>query len=176
MSHEPGRDEELSRRVDRVEESCRRLERQNRWLKLALVVLPLVALIAGAALQNQNLTADSVTARRFVVCSEDGKTRATLQADARETSLRLLAEDEKPALVLRVSRNQAGQEVVSLNQFYPTGKPGFALVTTPDGVASFALRRPDGKLLIALNSKATDAIPEVELGEGRQKIQLSGRK
>jgi hypothetical protein len=41
MSHEPSRDAELSRRVDLVEESCRRLERQNRWLKIAPVVLPL---------------------------------------------------------------------------------------------------------------------------------------
>jgi hypothetical protein len=168
--------EELTRRVDLVEESCRRLERQNCWLKLAVVVLPLVALIAGAASQNQHLTADSVTAQRFVVRSEDGKTRATFQADARETSLRLLADDEKPALVLRLSHNQAGQEIVSLNQFYPTGKPGFGFVTTPDGVASFALRRPDGKLLIALNSKATDSLPDVELGDGRQKIRLPGNK
>lgn len=157
--------------LDRLERRSLRQARQIRWMTLALAALPLIGLIAGATSQGRNLTAESVEARRFVVQSDDGKPRAILQAEAGETSFRLLGDDGKPAMVFRISRNQTGQEVVSLNQFYPTGKPAFGLVTTADGVASLALRRPDGKLLIALNGKGTDSLPEVELGQERRKLE-----
>lgn len=165
---------DLRESLVQLERRSRRQARQIRWMMVALLALPLIGLIAGAASQGRNLTADSVEARRFVVQSEDGKPRATLQAEAGETSFRLLADDGRPAMVLRISRNQTGREVVSLNQFYPTGKPAFGFVTTADGVASFALRRPDGKLLIALNGKATDSLPDVELGQERRKLALFG--
>jgi hypothetical protein len=158
----------LVTRLEQMERLYQRQARLIRWMKVALVVLPIVNLIGGAAFQNQHLAAKTVTAQRFVVKSEDGKLKASLQAEATETSFKMFTEDEKLALAIRLQHNG----MVSSYQFYPTGKPSFGFVTTPDGISSFALRRPDGKLLITMNGEATGTLPSVEIGDGRQKLRL----
>jgi hypothetical protein len=157
-------------RLDRMERQCQRQADQIRWMKIALVFLPLIGVIGGAAFQNQHLTANTVTAQRFVVKSEDGKTRAVLQTEAGETSFKMFTDDEKLALAIRLQRNG----IVSWYQFYTAAKPSFCFgfVTTPEGMSSFALRRPEGKVLIGMDCKATDIVPEVGIGEARQRLQL----
>lgn len=171
MTHEIEQ-HDLVARLEQMELQYQWQARQIRWMNVALVVLPLVSLIGGAAFQNQHLTANTVTAQRFVVKSEDAKIRAALQAEATETSLKMFTEDEKLALAIRLQRNGT----VSSYQFYPIGKPSFGFVTAPDGISSFALRRPDGKLLITMNGREADTLPSVEIGDGRQQVQLLGGK
>jgi hypothetical protein len=157
--------EELTRRVDLVEESCRRLGRQNCWLKLAVVVLPLVALVAGAV-GSQDITARSVTAERLVIKDTQGRNRVVVETKKPGTTFEML----DPNGARRISLNVLDNGSALIYQHYPDGKMfSFGLMTPGSegkGFPNFTFRGPDGAVYATLNHKTPASPPSFEIYAG----------
>ena len=92
-----------------------RLERENRWLRIAGVAL--LAVIAGTALAAQPPPTEQITAREFVLVSESGETRALLNM-APNPMLSFYDSDGEPTMILGM-----GADGPVLGAIQPDGTP-----------------------------------------------------
>ena len=92
-----------------------RLERENRRLKIAVVVV--LAVIAGTALTAQPPPAEQITAQEFVLVDASGETRALLNM-APHPTLSFYDEDGEPTMILGL-----GPDGPVLGAMRPDGTP-----------------------------------------------------
>ena len=92
-----------------MDERLQRLERQCKRQRLALIALPLVAVLLGAAADDvADWKGKSVTTERLTLVDANGKTRATLQVGNEGASFRLLNDDSTPLVTISKSKNRVG--------------------------------------------------------------------
>jgi hypothetical protein len=156
----------LAERIDHIERTCWRLNRQNRWLKACAIVLPLIALAVGAGSQTKDLDARSVTAERLVIKDAQGRKRVTIECKEKRASCEMY----DPTGARRISLNVMDNGFASIYQQYGDGRaPSFGWVTPADGAkgpASFALRGPDGAVYATMTGKTTTSPPSFEVFSG----------
>ena len=92
-----------------------RLERENRRLKIAVVVV--LAVVAGSALTAQPPPAEQITAQEFVLVTETGETRALLNM-APYPTLSFYDADGEPTMILGM-----GADGPVLGAMRPDGTP-----------------------------------------------------
>ena len=63
----------LTTRLDEIDRQNHKILRQNRWLRAAVIVVPAVAILAGAAANKSDIDAKTVTAEKLVIVDADGK-------------------------------------------------------------------------------------------------------
>ncbi len=84
------------------------LERQNRRQRWLILLLPLFALVLGAASQNESLNAKKVVAEEFVLTDGKGNTRASLMLVDDGAHLVLQDSSGKARVRLAANPNDAG--------------------------------------------------------------------
>ena len=89
-----------------IDERLQRLERQCTRLKLALIALPLVAGILGAAAADvADWKGKSVTTEKLTLVDANGRARAVLQLSAEGPTFGLLNEDQSQLVTIGKSKN-----------------------------------------------------------------------
>lgn len=129
---------------DNVNERLARLERENRRMKMAGVLM--LALFAGVFLLGQaprHSSSDIVTARQFTMVDEDGKLRATLGMSESGVAGGLWLYDESENV--RANFYSLLDGTVGLSLFDNHGNPRASLDMDADGASSLVLSDKDGK-------------------------------
>jgi hypothetical protein len=107
----------IEARLTALEDRNVRTTRQNRLLKVCLLLVP-AALLLGAASQRQHLQVGSITTERLVLRDSGGKLRALLEVDKDgRTLFELLGPDEKQAF--RVSATTQPTPMTAMIVFTP---------------------------------------------------------
>lgn len=164
---------ENDERLERVESALRRLSRENRRLK-ALLLAGMCLVIAGAALQDRDLSVRAITAQELLIKGADGTTRAHLRNDPQHWAL-LTLHHKDGKLGMRLGVRDDG--LVYAYHLYPSEKLSFGWVTGPGESASFALRQADGKVAVGLTRvKPDEPFALTILDQGQPIAQLGGRK
>ena len=88
-----------------------RLERRNRRLMLALVLVPLAALGVGAQSEIRDLSVKRLTAERIVV-TDESKSSIVMQADKNGAYLMMNAPDGKPRIRLNTVQFDDGPGIM----------------------------------------------------------------
>ncbi len=89
-----------------IDGRLQRLERQCTRLKLALIALPLVAVILGAAAADMaDWKGKSVSTEKLTLVDSNGKPRAVLQLTAEGPSLSLLNDDQSQLVLIGKSKS-----------------------------------------------------------------------
>lgn len=89
-----------------IDERLQRLERKCTRLKLALIALPLLAGILGAAAADVvDWKGKSVTTEKLTLVDANGKARAVLQLGAEGPTFGLLNEDQSPLVTIGKSKS-----------------------------------------------------------------------
>lgn len=92
-----------------IDKRLQRLERQCAQLKLALLALPLVAGILGAAAADMaDWKGKSVTTEKLTLVDANGRSRAVLQVDTDGPTFRLLNEDQSFLISIGKSKSRIG--------------------------------------------------------------------
>ena len=96
-----------------TEERLARLERNNRWLTLALVLAGLAAMMFGPAyMQLPKAVSKKVTAGRFVLVDDNGKKRAVLEVGKDGPSLTLNDDNGKNLVRAGGRKERVGSHAV----------------------------------------------------------------
>ncbi len=165
MDHDRGGEGELSRRLDRVEQACRRLTGQNRRLRVCVVILGLIAGVAGA-IHDQDITARSVSAERLSIRDARGRNRVVIESKAPGTTFEMYDPDGARRISLNVLDNGAAL----IYQHYPDGEAfSFGFVTPGaggKGSPNFAFRGADGAVYATLNGRTPGSPPSFEVFDG----------
>lgn len=166
MQFESSLDGELEKRIEKMERLCGGLARQNRWLKVSLVFLPLITLAAGAATQNQDIAAKTITAERLVIKDNQGRNRVVIETEKPNLTFEMF--DLNGAR--RISLNVMDNGFASMYQHYADGKRfSFGWVTPgKDGKGSpnFAFIGPEPALYASLTGKTPTSSPVFEIFSG----------
>lgn len=133
-------------RLGKLESRCVRLSRDNRRLK-ALLLAGMCLVIAGAALQDRDLSVRAITAQELLIKGADGTTRAHLRTDPQHGAL-LTLHHKDGKVGMRLGVRDDG--LVYAYHMYPSENPSFGWVTGPQESASFAVRGADGKIAVGL--------------------------
>lgn len=89
-----------------TDERLQRLERQCTRLKLGLIVLPMVAVILGAAAADvADWKGKSVTTEKLTLVDSNGKARAMLQLTAEGPTFALLNDDQSQLVTVGKSKS-----------------------------------------------------------------------
>ncbi len=154
--------------LDTLTQRLDRLERENRRLKLAGVILLLALAAVGAMGQMiPRAVPKVVEAERFVLRDTRGKILATLGTEASGTSLSVYDQNGKPRAGLSVIAD--GAPVLVL--FDQNGKDRAGLVLGADGTPALALLDQNGKRRAVL-STLVDGRPGLLLADQNEKGRL----
>ena len=91
-----------------IEERLTQLERKNRRLTLALVSVGMAAIVAVAMGREPRGVPQEVTAHKFTLVDDNGKTRAALKVDEDGTCLSLYDQNGKTRAMLVVDKDGPG--------------------------------------------------------------------
>lgn len=151
--------------MDGLEARVRKLERENRWMKLGgLLVL---ALAGGVALMGQTTgqeVSDEVRTRRLTVVDETEETRASLVVTEQGPVLALIEAGEIRAFLSVLD------DVPKLTLFDEAGKPRASLIATKDGPL-LALGDETGNPRASLD--VMEGVPQLRLLSGKAQTQVA---
>ncbi|MCI0463859.1 MAG: hypothetical protein L0Z62_43550 [Gemmataceae bacterium] len=153
-----------------------RLEQQNRHLRWAVVALPVVGLLLGAATASNDGEGKTVTAEKFVLQDANGKTRAVLTNEKDGPHFMLFHETDKPAIHLAANgdkepgpaiwlAHEEGRTQVAIRGLKKSGpalhlygedptKQGLYLGRDPVNGVPYVVIRDDGKLIWGVGGSA----------------------
>ena len=150
----------IETRLAILELQTSRAARQNRLLKLGLLLVP-AAFLLGAAAQKRDVDAGTVTAERLVLKGPDGKVRGRLEVDqAGNTAFHLFGPEERPAF--RVMAHAKPRPMTSLFVLSPEGKASVSAIAAEKDT-SLAVRGPGQKFWFYMGKRKPDAPPKLEV-------------
>jgi hypothetical protein len=98
-----------------------RLERQNRFLKLAILLLPLLVLTLGATGQRVNLSCDTLTARKILIVDKRGNEAVTIGTRLDQSTSRSIIVTD-PDGQNRIAMGITNKNVAYINMFDEQGR------------------------------------------------------
>jgi hypothetical protein len=158
MSNELG--DRIEERLAALESQASRTARQNRLLKVCLLLVP-AAFLLGAAAQRRDVEAGTLTAERLVLKGPDGKVRGRLGVDPQgRTLFELLRAEERPAF--RVMVTDGPNPLTSLFVLSPEGKASVSAIAAGSNT-SLAVRGPSQKCWFYMGKRDPQAAPKLEV-------------
>lgn len=173
MSTAPPQANDVQDRLATLEYQLGRVHRQNRTLMLCLLLVPLLAALAGAKAATEMIDAKLVSTQKLVIKGPEGKVAATLEGTSGGGALVLHDARERPRIVVGVSDTAGliilgsdGQKRVELGQTKEHGprlnlqgkdmpRPFFTTgVAVENGVPFFQLMDEHGKLIRGVGGKS----------------------
>lgn len=168
--HHPDHDFHLlTQRLETLERQNARLHRRLRLLIAAVVAIPVVGVMLGAAPRKP---AKSLAAEEFLLQEPNGKVRGALRIEESGPSFVLFNSDEKTAAFLRVYDRK--QPTTSFGLLYPNEKAAYMMVVNPD-FPTFGIRGTHGKFYYHVGKVTNAAPPTIDLfDENGNRIQSWG--
>lgn len=143
-----------------LERQMSRAARQNRFLKVCLLLVP-AAFLLGSAAQKRDVDAGTVTAERLVLKGPDGKVRGRLGVDPQGRALlELLRADERQAF--RVMVTDGPNPLTSLFVLSPEGKASVSAIAAGPNT-SLAVRGPSQKFWFYMGKRDPQGPPKLEV-------------
>lgn len=137
-----------------------RTDRQNRILKVCLLLVP-ASYLLGAVAQRRDLDVGTITAEKIILRGQDGKARGRLEVDQTGNSLfQLLGPDEKPAF--RVMVHTKPRPMTSVFVLSPDGKASVSAIAAQKDT-SLAVRGPNQKFWFYMGKRQPDSPPALEV-------------
>jgi hypothetical protein len=104
-----------------TDQRLERLERQNRWMKVAVasmaVVLAVVFLIAAGEDQEKDKVLEEVRAKKLVLVDEQNVERGMMSCERNRVELRLQYSNGKSALRIAVRENKIRTDTVNSDRY-----------------------------------------------------------